>query len=45
MRFVSTTQNREAESAANMQNGAFRQRPIDDATDVVGLENRTVKAL
>jgi hypothetical protein len=42
---MSIAQNREAQSAADMQYGAFRQCPIDDATDVVGLENRTVKVL
>jgi hypothetical protein len=40
-----TTQNGEPKRAANMQDRAFRQGPIDDTTDVVGLENRTVKAL
>ena len=42
---VGTTQNREAQSTANMQDRTLRQCPIDDATDVVGLEDRTVKVL
>jgi hypothetical protein len=42
---MSTTQNCQPQSAANMQDGTSRQRPIDDAADVVGLEDRAIKVL